>query len=130
MGESDQDSFIWTFPLYMLAGNFTRNADGGPVFHERTFYVAPKADGQKHLAIFTDLDLAETYIEQYDPSLNIEAIPLSPAEMLWIAKRGSNVWAGFLIDPSPEGRPSRAAPFSVLIDAIEAHFGIKDGSQD
>ena len=119
------DTFVWPFPLYMLAGNFTWSANGGPVFNERTFYVAPKADGQSHLAIFTDPDLAQTYIQQFDPELGIEAIPLSPAEMLRIAQLGSSVWAGFLIDPSPGGRASQAAPFSNIIEAIETHFGLK-----
>src|SRR5689334_17495251 len=125
MGDSDSDGFVWTFPLYILAGNFTVNAQGGPVFHDRTYYVAPKADGVSHLAVFTDSYLAQDYVEHLDPSLNIQAIDCSPGEMLRVAKLASKHWPGFLIDPSPVGRPSRSAPFSVLIDAIETHFGIK-----
>ena len=130
MDEPDPDVFVWTFPLYLLAGNIDVDANGNPIFGDDTFYVAPKADGQHHLAVFTDLDLAKAYSEHCNPALNLQAIGCSPGAMLLIAKSAANPWPGFLIDPSPQGRPSRVAPFSNLIDALEQHFGIQGGANE
>jgi hypothetical protein len=122
----ESETFVWTFPLFILAGNFLTDASGNPTFHADTYYVAPKADGKHHLAIFTDADLAQTYIERCNPALGLKALACNPGEMLRLLKLAGDRWPGFLIDPSPVGRPSRAAPFSVLIGAIEQHFGIQD----
>ena len=125
MSEPESDSFIWTFPLFIVAGNFSVDSLGNPIFRDDTYYLAPKADGVHHLAIFTDADLAQTYIEVCNPALNLQAVACSPAVILRVALLGTKHWPGFLIDPSPKGRPSLAAPFLTLIDAIEQHFGIK-----
>jgi hypothetical protein len=125
MDEPDADVFVWTFPLFILAGNFEVGANG-PRFHGGTYYVAPMADGERHLAIFTDADLAQDYIEHSNPALNLQAVGCNPGEMLRLLKLVPDRWSGFLIAPRPQGPPYRAAPFSNLIDAIEQHFGIKD----
>jgi hypothetical protein len=46
MDEPESEIFIWTFPLFILAGNFSVDASGNPSFHKDTYYVAPKADGE------------------------------------------------------------------------------------
>ena len=130
MDQPESEGFVWTFPLYILAGNFSVDDSGNPTFHEDTFYVAPKADREHHLAIFTDADLAHDYIERCNPALNLQAVACSPGEMLRVLKLAADRWPGFLIDPSPQGRASRAAPFSNLIDAIEQHFGIQGDAKD
>src|SRR5689334_8880208 len=109
MDEPDPDTFVWTFPLYIVLGNFAIDANGTPTFFEDTYYLAPKADGAHHLAIFTDLDLAQDYVARCNPSLSFQALGCSPAGMLLVLKRAvaSGRWPGFLIDPSPQGRPSR-----------------------
>jgi hypothetical protein len=109
-----------------LAGNFSTDGSGILTFHADTYYVAPKADGEHHLAIFTDADLAQTYVDHCNPVLNLQAVACSPGEMLRLLKLAGDRWPGFLIDPNPVGRPSRSAPFSTLIDAIERHFKIPD----
>src|SRR5882757_3888836 len=107
MGDPETEAFVWTFPLYIVAGNLDIDASGNPSFRNDTFYVAPKADGEHHLAIFTDADLAQDYIERCNPALNLQAVACSPGEMLRLLKLAGNTWPGFLIDPSPDGRPSR-----------------------
>ena len=126
MDEPESESFAWTFPLYLVLGNFTVNADGTLTLLEDTYYLAPKADGVHHLAIFTDIDLAKGYVAHCNPRREFKALGCSPGIMLILLKRAeaSGQWPGFLIDPSPQGRPSRAAPFSTLITAIEEHFGV------
>src|SRR4051794_16352095 len=107
MDQPESDVFVWTFPLFILAGNSSVDANSNPSFHTDTYYVAPKADGEHHLAIFTDADLAQDYLEHCNPALKLRAFGCSPGEMLRVLKLAAGRWRGFLIDPSPLGRPSR-----------------------
>jgi hypothetical protein len=68
MDQSDSAGFIWTFPLFIVAGNFSLDASGNPIFRDDSYYLAPKADRVHQLAVFTDADLAQTYIEVSDPA--------------------------------------------------------------
>ena len=126
MSESAADAFVWTFPLHIVAGNFDADSEGNPTFRADSYYVAPKADGEPYLAVFTDVDLAQDYIAHCNPALHLQSIACSPGAMLVVLKRAEleGRWKGFLIDPSPRGQSSRLAPFSNLIDAIEQHFGV------
>jgi hypothetical protein len=61
----DCSEFLWMFPCYILATNYTRTPDGDPVFDAKIRFAAPTiATGRSHaIAIFTDADAAHDFIE-------------------------------------------------------------------
>lgn len=73
----ESSEFLWTMPCYILATNFTRNPETGDVvFDDNIRIVAPEKSpgGEKRIAIFTDSHLAQEYLEQSDPALNLSVL--------------------------------------------------------
>jgi len=61
----DRSDFLWMFPCYVLANNYTRTPAGDPVFDDNIRFVTPTiAPGRSPaIAIFTDADAAHDFIE-------------------------------------------------------------------
>jgi hypothetical protein len=99
-----EDDFTWTFPLFVLAGNYKSKPEGSSLFEADTFFIAPRMPTELHLAVFTDSDLAKSFQEHCGHQLNLRVFSFGPD------------------DPHPGGRRSRTAQLSDLIDAIEWHI--------
>ncbi len=66
-----KSDFAWTFPCYILAhSDETEEAAGGAPLERLMRIFAPEVagDGEKHVAIFTDHDLAESF-QQHVPAV-------------------------------------------------------------
>lgn len=70
--DPERIEFVFAFPIYVLANNYTIHEDGGFEFCEETEFASPQmVSGIPHLAIFTDEDSANRYLESCDPGLNV-----------------------------------------------------------
>ena len=127
MAESEKDDFTWTFPLFVLAGNYKSKPEGGSLFEPDTFFIAPRIPTELHLAVFTDSDLAKSFQEHCGHQLNLRVFSFGPDEMLRLLKKTSGRWQKIVIDPHPGGRRSRTAPLSDLVDAIDWHIKTHGG---
>jgi hypothetical protein len=61
--DDSQSDFVWTFPCYILSGQYTSSPVTDFVIDEHLRYVAPYATGvgEQRVAIVTDSDLADEY---------------------------------------------------------------------
>lgn len=124
MPQPDTDAFVWTFPVYVLATNYTLEDNGSFAFNENTGFMAPKmVDGVPHLAIFTDRDNAERYRERCGEDSDLRAFSFEPDRMLWLLDIIAGDFPMMTIDPNPDRVWTRTQPLSNLIDAISDHFG-------
>src|SRR5690349_20931433 len=114
MLEPDPKDYVWNFPVYIAVGNYSLNAAGEPHFHDGTYYATRKVNGESYFPIFTDADLAQTYIEQSNPAFELKALECSPGDMWRLLKLAPSRWAGIAIDPARGSSTVRTAPFSTL----------------
>jgi hypothetical protein len=120
MTEPDTRPFVWTFPVYVLATNYTLGDNDSFTFNENTRFMAPKmADGVPHLAVFTDRDNAERYRERCDKNPDLRAFGFEPDGMLWLLDIIADDFPMMTIDPNPNYTWSRTESLSNLVDAIE-----------
>jgi hypothetical protein len=129
MPQPDTDAFVWTFPVYVLATNYTLEDNGSFAFNESTGFMAPKmADGVPHLAVFTDRDNAERYREQCGKDSDLRAFGFELDGMLWLLDIIAADFPMMTIDPNPDRVWTRTQPISNLIDAIEWRLGAEGDS--
>src|SRR5258707_296590 len=74
----DRSDFLWMFPCYILANNYTRTPTGDPVFDDNIRFAAPTiAPGRSPaIAIFTDSDAANDFIQCTDQNQEIDLLEL------------------------------------------------------
>lgn len=100
MSKSD---FVWTFPCYILADNVESNAEEMRLASGSRI-VAPRVTGaDPHIAIFTDLDLAENFREQVPAAFQKGCIEVSgPLQLKSLIGSLSGSFRHAVIDPNPQ----------------------------
>ncbi|NLY02215.1 MAG: hypothetical protein GXY83_39525 [Rhodopirellula sp.] len=121
----ERSEFIWTFPCFILASNYTIDREtGGILLDEHIRLVAPEVTpgGKQRLAIFTDQYLAEDYADIC--SQRVDPIPiLNRTELKKLLNRAVEVYHELVIDLNPQTRLGRVFDTASLIQAIELEEG-------
>src|ERR1700687_253768 len=77
--------FVWTFPVYILATNYSMDpATESVVYNEKILFSTPEAlpGGPCAIALFTDVNLAEEFRDQSSGRLNLDLLPFSSPSRL------------------------------------------------
>lgn len=80
-----KSDFAWTFPCYILAHrDQTEETAGGTPLETLMQVFAPEVagDGEKHVAIFTDHDLAESFQQQVPAVADLQLVEFATAARL------------------------------------------------
>jgi hypothetical protein len=116
----DRIELVWTFPIYVLANNYTLHDDGDFEFCEETEFASPQmVSGIPHLAIFTDQDCAKQYLETCDPSLNFYPFGFLPKNLLKLLLAIAADFPRVVIDPRPGGKRFRTTLMSDMIAGLQ-----------
>jgi hypothetical protein len=79
MAMIDRSEFLWMFPCYILASNYTRTPDGDPIFDDKILLATPEiGPGQTPVVVmFTDSDAAHDFVDTAyeNTQLNLLEIP-------------------------------------------------------
>jgi hypothetical protein len=116
-----KSEFLWTFPCFVLATQFNRDAETGSVLFDEGFRVVTlklTGDAEKQIPIFTDEPLAEDYATR-STSTGLTLVELSTPEALKdFLVLAARAFKHAAIDLSPQAKFSR--PF--LIEEILAQI--------
>jgi len=123
MRESE-GAFAWTFPLYVLGGKPATGPRGEMSITKETNLISAEGPGgQPHLAIFTDLDLAEDFRQHCYRDTELWKYPLNSAsDALRFIRSAPREVPGVLIDPNPKTRMGRVMSVAEMIQSIEAYM--------
>jgi hypothetical protein len=98
------DDFVWTFPSYLLAKNFvTDPATGNVMFNKDLQFIAPLVTpaGEQGIAMFTDLQLAEEFLEQTNPQLGLRPMEISgPQALGYFLRNAPKKYRYVAVDPN------------------------------
>lgn len=114
--------FAWTFPSYILARAFERDAASG---HARLtplsqIMAPPVADGVPHIAIFTDADLAETFRERVPAASEMQLLEFTgPAQLKSLLTSLENRFDYAVMDLNPQTRVCRRFRIDEILPALD-----------
>jgi hypothetical protein len=115
--------FIWTFPVCVLATNFTRDPDRGVLLDDNILFAAPEVEvGVQALAVFTDLDLAERFRDKNLHRDSLEVLPLSPKMFVKVLRRARGRYKNVVVDPNYSIRIGRLIDFEDVLSGMEQHL--------
>lgn len=122
---SDRIEFVWTFPLYVLANNYTLHKDGSFDFDSETEFISPEMEsGIAHLALFTDKDNAEHYLGQCDPGFR--PFGFMPEGLLRLLREIGDGFPRVAIDLRHGSKRARTTLTSDVIEGLKALVPSKD----
>jgi len=105
--------FVWTFPVYILATNYTMSpATEKVIFDDKIRFITPEAwpGGPCAIALFTDAHLAEQFRDESSPGLDV--LPLrTPSALKEFLERAKGDYLAVVVDLNRKTR--RATPFFV-----------------
>jgi hypothetical protein len=117
-----KSEFLWTFPCFVLATQFNRDAETGSVlFNEGFRVVALKltGDAEKQIPIFTDEALAEDYAAR-SASTGLTLVELSTPEALKdFLVLAARAFKHAAIDLSPQAKFSRLFLIEEILAQID-----------
>ena len=118
--EPERVEFVFRFPIYILANNYTLHEDGSFEFSERTIFASPElASGIPHLAIFTDEDCANQYLEMCEPGLNFRRFEFMPKNLLKLLQTIEATFPRVVIDPRHGSKRLQTTLMSDMIEGLE-----------
>ena len=116
------DDFVWTFPTYLLARNFvTDHTTGDIYFNPDLQFIAPAVapTGEQGVAMFTDLNLAEEYLEQTSPQLGMRLLEISgPKALGYFLRNGAKKYRYVAVDPNRKTGVIRGILIQAVLKAI------------
>ena len=94
--------FAWTFPCFVLADNVESNAEEMRLASGSRI-MAPRVTGaDPHVAVFTDLDLAETFREQVPAASQMDCVEVpGPRQLKSLLRSLTSSFRHAVIDPNP-----------------------------
>lgn len=130
----DWFEFVWTFPCYILAGDHRINPETGEViWDEKVRFVTPELQehGERAIAVFTDLHLAEDFRDHMTSSSPVAPLGLpTPVAFLNFLGRARDRYRLVAVDLSRQHpRPTRMMEVSDLIRELSRLTG-HQGDQD
>lgn len=129
---TDQLEFVWTFPCYILARDFRTDPESGNVSLDvHTRIVAPDVagDGNKHVAIFTDADLAEMFRERSPMAADMQPVEFATPASLKAFLDAIQVNFQFAaIDLNPQTRVCRSFLIGEMLPALDRWINDLDES--
>ena len=109
--------YVWTFPCYILARDVGIDPESdGPAFDESSRFIAPEREsgGERIIAIFTDLDLAERYRD--DCSVSVDCVRFSsPSQLISFLELARATYQHVAVDLNRQTRHSRLFSIDELI---------------
>lgn len=118
----EDNSFAWTFPVYVLATYINRNRDGIVILDEQIRFAAIEEPLESlSLAVFTDLDQAETFRESHHLRDQLEPLELSRELLVVLLRRASASFAYLVVDPYQKTRRGWRMEFGSTIAELERH---------
>jgi hypothetical protein len=122
MPEPSPHLFVWSFPVYVLANNYTLTAHDKIEVTIDTGWAGKRTDdGECHLAIFTDSDNAETYRQAF-PLLNFRAFGMMPQQFVPLLKTVGRCFPWIAIDPHPDGREALTVLTADVVTEFENYL--------
>ena len=113
--------FVWTFPCYLLAGQYTADpVSGEPVIDEHLRFITPEAEpgGSPCPAIFTDEAGAEQFRDGSELSLELVALP-TPAVLIRFLERARPRYSHVAVDLHRRAGEYRLVEIGELILELE-----------
>ena len=92
--------FVWTFPCYILAIGVDPSSRG-PAFDQSSRFITPELEpgGERVVAIFTDLDLAERFRD--DSSASVDCVKFSsPSQLISFLELARVDYQHVAVDPT------------------------------
>lgn len=124
--------FVWTFPVYILAMNYTVDpATESIVFDDQIRFIAPEAwpNGPKAIALFTDSDLANEFREQSPMGSQLDLVAFgSPAGLKAFLVLAQHAYSIVVADLNRKSR--KATPFMIQEVLAAMDRLIAQGNQD
>ncbi|MEX2308265.1 MAG: hypothetical protein WD738_11760 [Pirellulales bacterium] len=117
------DAFAWTFPLFVLGEKPAIGPGGEMSTTKETHLISAEGPGGRpHLAIFTDVDLAEEFRQHCYRDSEVWKYPLNAApEAVRFLRSTPREIPGVLIDPNPKTSIGLVMSVAEMIQSIEAH---------
>ena len=110
------DDYAWTFPIYLLATDYSMDAATETViFDEKIRFVTPESypGGPRAIALFTDRHLAEEFRDQMTSGTKVDLLPfVSPAALKSFLVRAQEDYLAVVVDVNRKTR--RTQPFAIL----------------
>jgi len=126
-----RSDFAWTFPCYVLAqGDQTEEAAGGAPHETLMQIFAPEVagDGEKHVAIFTDHDLAESFREQVPAVVDLQLVEFTtPVRLKTFLDTVQNHFKYAAIDLNPQTRVCRSFLVAEMMPALDQWIEESEG---
>jgi hypothetical protein len=123
------DDFVWTFPTYLLAKNFAVDHTTGDIYFNTDLqYIAPAVapTGEQGIGMFTDLHLAEEYLELTSPELGLRPLEISSSKMLRdFLRHAPKKYRYVAVDPNRKTGVIRAFLIQKVLQALD---GRDDGT--
>lgn len=116
----DPSQFAWTFPVYILAKNYTMDGlSESVVFDDRIRFATPEItpNGPRAIALFTDLDMAREFQEESPDKL--DAVPFtSPAALRAFLERARNDYSFVAVDVNRKTRRGAICQLEAVIQEM------------
>jgi|GEM_PF-3495782 hypothetical protein len=126
-----KSDFTWTFPCYILAhSDETEEAVGGAPLETPMRIFAPEVagDGVKHVAIFTDRDLAESFQQQVPAVADLQLVEFAtPVRLKAFLDTVQNHFRYAAIDLNPETRVCRSFLLVEMMPALDRWITDSEG---
>jgi hypothetical protein len=117
----EQEPFVWTFPTFVLARNYTKDARTGiiDIDDDAIEFFTP----EQHIALFTDSHLAQECLQQLSPDLGLSILTIpTPIALKNLLLKGRNAHEWVAVDPNPKTRIARLVSLADVLAAIEEHL--------
>ena len=117
--ESEEYLFLFKFPMYVLASEYTRDSEGKIKLDDRIQFAAPEYGGYACLALFTDEHLAEDFLEVHPDRGDMVAFPLDPDNLLTLLRRFAQNCERIAIDPYRKVRRGRQVLLHAFAESLQ-----------
>lgn len=120
----NDEPFVWVFPIYFLAKNFRAEPGSTKISMDigRTQFHAALIDGENYLAIFTDKDAAETYLDEMLAGSDFTAIGFNPDQLQRLLPLVAPRNDVLIVDPHPKVGRYNLRSAQELTDEVERHL--------
>ena len=122
--------FVWMLPCYAIASEYSLDPHTGEVVFDETLrFVAPVDESrtEQRVAIFTDSDLADEYIEYFGHVSDWVRLRINdPHYLASLLRLAQPLYPGVVIDCNPKTKRGRAMDFDELIPQLETWEGDRD----
>jgi hypothetical protein len=120
---NEANSFVWTFPVYVLAANVARDPDGVMLLSDNTHFAAPEHEsGKRVMALFTDIQLANVFRDHNENHAAFEPIELWPESLLFILGRAQSKFPTIGIDLDSTTRLGQLMATADAIKSLENYL--------